>query len=66
MLRQTIILQIALKLEGIINHLWRRGREVESEQNERVRTWAGSDVFNELFRILVKMRPLSKLRHVIW
>ena len=33
---------------------------------KRVRTWAGSDVFNELFRIVVKMRPLYKLRHVSW
>ena len=31
-----------------------------------VRTSAGSHVFNELFRILVKMRPLYKLRHVSW
>ena len=32
----------------------------------RARTWAGSDVFNEFFRIRVKMHPLYKLRHVIW
>ena len=58
-LTRTIILQIALKLQGIIN-LQRRGRERDPQQNKRVRTWEGSDVFvfNELFRILVKVRPL--------
>ena len=40
------------------------GREGDPQQNRRVRTWAGSDVFNELFRILVKMRRLYKLRKV--
>ena len=58
-LTQTIILQIALKLQGIIN-LQRRGREGDPQQNKRVRTWEGSDVFvfNEVFRILVKVCPL--------
>ena len=30
----------------------------------RVRTLEGSDVFNELFRILVKMHRLDKLRYL--
>ena len=34
-----------------------RGREGDPQHNKRVRTWAGSDVFNELFLLLVKMRP---------
>ena len=38
--------------------------EGEPQQNKRVRTWRGSDVFNELLCILAKMRPLYKLRHV--
>ena len=38
------ILQIARKFQGIID-LQRRGREGDLHQNERVRTWAGSDVF---------------------
>ena len=38
----------------------------DPQQNNRVRTWAGSGVFNELFRTLVKMRPLYKLRHGSW
>ena len=41
-----------------------RGREGDPQHNKRVRTWAGSDVFNELFLLLVKMRPLYKLRHI--
>ena len=32
----------------------------------RVRAWAGSGVFNELFRMLVKMRPHHELRHISW
>ena len=62
-LTQTIVLQIALKLQGIMN-LLRRCREGDLQQNKRVGTCAGSDVLNELFRILVKMRPLYELRHV--
>ena len=47
--------------------LKRRGREGDPQQNKRVRTSrAGSDVLNELFRILVKFCPLYKLRHVSW
>ena len=38
-----------------------RNREGDLQQNKRFRIWAVSDVFNELFRILVKMRPLYKL-----
>ena len=45
---QTIIIQIALLLQGIMD-LKRRGRERDLQQNKRVRTWACSDVFNELF-----------------
>ena len=30
----------------------------------KVRNWAGSDVFSQLFGILAKERPLYKLRHV--
>ena len=33
---------------------------------KRVRTWSGLDVFNDFFRILVKMRPLYKWRHDNW
>ena len=40
--------------------------EGDPQQNERVRTWAGSDDFIEIFRILAEMRPLFKLRHVSW
>ena len=40
----------------------RRGRGGDPQQNKRGRTWAESDVF----RILVKMRPLYKLRQVNW
>ena len=64
-LTQTIILQKELKLQGIME-LKRRGRKGDSQQSKRVRTWAGSDVFHEFFRIVVKMRPLYKTRHVSW
>ena len=59
------MLQIVLKLQCIMD-LKRGSREGDPRQNKKVRTWAGSDDFNELFRILVKMRPLCKLRHVSW
>ena len=59
-LTQAIILQIALKLPGIMD----RDRKGDQLQNKRVRTCAGSDVFKELFRILAKIRPFYKLRHV--
>ena len=45
--------------------LLRRGREGDPLQNKRVRTTAGSDVFNDLFSIQAKMRPLYKVRHFI-
>ena len=35
--------------------LLRRGREGDPQLNNRVRTWAGSDVFNELFRELAAL-----------
>ena len=38
-LTQTIVLQIALKLQNIID-LLRRGREGDQQQSKRVRTWA--------------------------
>ena len=44
--------------------LWRRSKEGDSQQNKRIRSLEGSDVFNEIFCILVKMCPLYKLRHV--
>ena len=47
-----------------IMDLEHRGKEGDPQQNKRVRTWAISAVLNEIFRILVKMRPLYKLRHV--
>ena len=62
-LTQTIILQIALKLPGIMD-LYCRDRKGDQLQNKRVQTCAGSDVFKELFRILAKIRPFYKLRHV--
>ena len=34
--------------------------------DKRVQSWVGTDVFNEIFCILVNMRPLYKLRHVSW
>ena len=46
--------------------LQRRGREGDPQQNKRAQSWAGSDVFNELLRIVVQMRPLYKLRLVSW
>ena len=42
----------------------RRGREGDQQQNKRVQTWAGWDIFIEVFRLLLKMRRLYKLRHV--
>ena len=42
------ILQIALKLQVIID-LKRRASEGDPKKNKRDRTWAGSDVFSELF-----------------
>ena len=44
--------------------LERRGRVGDPQQNKRVRTWAGSVGFNELFRVIFEMRPLCKLRRV--
>ena len=64
-LTETIILQMALKLQGFLD-LYGRGREGDSQQIKRVQTWAGSDVFNEIFRILNHMNPLYKLRYVSW
>ena len=63
-LSQVIILQIALSFKVS----WICSVEVgkETRNNKRVRNLARSDIFNELFRILVKMRPLYKLRHVSW
>ena len=52
-LTQTIILKIAFKLQVIMD-LWRRGRDGDPQENKRYRTWVGSDVFNEFFRILAK------------
>ena len=51
--------------QGIMD-LLRRGREEDPQPNKRVRTWAGLDVFNELFHVLDKTRELYKLRHVSW
>ena len=64
LLAQTIILLIALKLQGIMD-LLRRYREGDPRQNKRVRNWAGSEVLNELFCIIFKMRPLYKLRQLV-
>ena len=45
---------------------YHEGRDGDLQQNKKVRIWARSDVFNERFRTLAKMRPLYKLRRVSW
>ena len=41
--------------------------DVGKETSNKTRGFEpGQDTFNELFRILVKMRPLYKLRHFSW
>ena len=59
---------LLIKMNTFKMHTFCRNNSLEGEpqQSKRVQTLGGLHVFNELFGILLEMRPLYKMRLVSW